>query len=153
MSSGSGPVVFAYDGSELAKAAVEEAGRQLGKGRDALVVTVWEPMDVGFVPLRGTEFDAARTVEVQQAAEETAADGASLAKAAGFQAQSTTTRARPTWKGIVEVADQQDASLIVLGSHGSTGLAGVLVGSVAAAVAAHARRPVLIAHRRAEPSG
>jgi nucleotide-binding universal stress UspA family protein len=145
---GSGPVVFAYDGSELATAAIDEAGRQLCKGRDALVVTVWQPADVGFIPVRGLEIDAARSDEVRKAAEETAADGASLAEAAGFRAQSATTRAAPTWKGIVDLADEHDASLIVLGSHGRSGLAGALVGSVAGAVAAHCGQPVLIAHRR-----
>jgi nucleotide-binding universal stress UspA family protein len=35
----------------------------------------------------------------------------------------------------------------VLGSHGRTGLTGVLIGSVAEAVAAHSRRAVLIIHR------
>jgi nucleotide-binding universal stress UspA family protein len=55
--------------------------------------------------------------------------------------------AAPTWKGIIEAADKQDASLIVLGSHGRSGLS-QLVGSVASAVAAHSRRSVLIVHRR-----
>ena len=36
-----GPVVFSYDGSELAQLAIEEAGRQLQPGRDAVVLTVW----------------------------------------------------------------------------------------------------------------
>jgi nucleotide-binding universal stress UspA family protein len=54
----------------------------------------------------------------------------------------------PSWKAIVEVADERDASVIVLGSHGRTGLADVLLGSVAGAVAAHSRRTVLISHRR-----
>ena len=143
-----GPVVFAYDGSELARAAIEEAGRQLGVGRDALVVTVWEPMDVGFVPVGGFDFDATRTVAVERAAEETAADGVALAEAAGFHAHSTTTRAQPVWKGIVDIADEHDASVIVLGSHGASGLSSILVGSVAGAVAAHAQRTVLITHRR-----
>jgi nucleotide-binding universal stress UspA family protein len=53
----------------------------------------------------------------------------------------------PTWKGIVEAADEQDSSLIVLGSHGRSGLADVLIGSVAEAVAAHSRRVVLNVHR------
>ena len=48
-----GPVIFAYDGSELAKLAIEEAARQLGTGRDALVVTVWQQFEVGFVPSDG----------------------------------------------------------------------------------------------------
>jgi hypothetical protein len=36
-------VVFAYDGSELAKLAIDEARRQLAPQRDALVLTVWQP--------------------------------------------------------------------------------------------------------------
>jgi nucleotide-binding universal stress UspA family protein len=143
-----GPVVFAYDGSELAKLAIDEAGRQLPPGRDALVLTVWQPFDVGFVPTAALRIDAAEIGDVRDAAERTAADGASLAKAAGFNARGLEVEVAPTWKGIVHVADEHDASLIVLGSHGRTGLAGALLGSVAEAVAAHSRRSVLIAHRR-----
>jgi nucleotide-binding universal stress UspA family protein len=142
-----GPVVFAYDGSDLAKLAIDEAARQLGPGRDALILTVWHPFDVGFLPARGLQFDAAQISDVEQAAEQTAAEGASLAQAAGFNARSAAEEAVPTWKGLVNVADEHDASLIVLGSHGRTGVAGVLIGSVAEAVAAHSRRSVLITHR------
>src|ERR1700752_4463939 len=141
---GSGPVLFAYDGSELAGHAITEAGRQLRAGRDALVLTVWDPFNVGFLPVGGTEFDAAGADEVRAAAEKTAAHGASLAEAAGFRAQSMAAEAAPTWKGINDAGDQPDASLIVLGSHGRSGLTGMIVGSVAAAVAAHSRRSVLI---------
>jgi nucleotide-binding universal stress UspA family protein len=143
-----GPVVFAYDGSELARLAIDEAARQLAPGRDALVLTVWHPFDVGFVPAGGIRFDAAQIPDVREAAEQTAAEGASLAQAAGFNARSATVEAAPTWKGIVKIADEHDSSLIVLGSHGRTGLASVLIGSVAEAVAAHSRRSVLIIHRR-----
>jgi len=146
--SGSGPVIFAYDGSDLAKLAIEEAGRQLAPGRDALVVCVWQPFDVGFVPASGLRFDAAQVRDVRKSAEDTAAEGASLAEAAGFKAQSLAVEGAPSWKAIVEVADERDASVIVLGSHGRTGLADVLLGSVAGAVAAHSRRTVLISHRR-----
>jgi nucleotide-binding universal stress UspA family protein len=143
-----GPVVFAYDGSDLARLAIEEAGRQLPPGRDALVVTVWQPFDVGFVTPVELRIDAKEITDVRKAAEQTAADGAALAQAAGFNARSEAAEAAPTWKGIVKVAEDHDASLIVLGSHGRTGLAGVLIGSVAEAVAAHSRRSVLIVHRR-----
>jgi hypothetical protein len=33
-----GPVVFAYDGSDLARLAIRETGRQLSQTRDALVL-------------------------------------------------------------------------------------------------------------------
>jgi nucleotide-binding universal stress UspA family protein len=144
-----GPVVFAYDGSELAKLAIDEAARQLGPGRDAVVLTVWQPFNVGFVPTVALRLNAAEIADVRRAAQETAADGASLAKAAGFNARGAEIECGPTWKGIVHVAEEHDASLIVLGSHGRTGLAGMLLGSVAEAVAAHSRRSVLIVHRSA----
>ena len=144
---GSGPVVFAYDGSELAKLAIGEAGRLLQAGGEALVVTVWQPFDVGFLPAGGLQFDAAQIADVRSAAAQTAADGAALAQAAGFHAQSAEIERSPTWKGIAELADARDARLIVLGSHGRGGLTGALVGSVAGTVAAHSRRSVLIVHR------
>jgi nucleotide-binding universal stress UspA family protein len=143
-----GPVLFAYDGSELAKLAIHDAGGQLAPGRKALVLTVWQPFDVGFVPAVALRLDAAEISEVRDAAQRTAADGASLASTAGFDARGLEIEAAPTWKGIVHAAEEHDASLIVLGSHGRTGLAGVLLGSVAEAVAAHSRRSVLIVHRR-----
>jgi nucleotide-binding universal stress UspA family protein len=145
--SGSGPVVFAYDGSDLARNAIAEAGRLLEAGGDALVVTVWQPFDVGFLPAAGIEFDAAQIADVRAAAAQTAASGAELAEAAGFRAQSAEIETSPTWKGISKFADDHDARLIVLGSHGRSGLAGALVGSVAGSVAAHSRRSVLIVHR------
>jgi nucleotide-binding universal stress UspA family protein len=144
----SGPVLFAYDGSDLAGHAITEAGRQLQAGRDALVLTIWEPFNVGFLPVGGTGFDAAGPDEVRAAAEKTAAYGASLAEAAGFRAKTLTAEAAPTWKGIIDAADSRNASLIVLGSHGRSGLTSLVVGSVASAVAAHSRRSVLIVHHR-----
>ncbi|HEU4978822.1 MAG TPA: universal stress protein [Solirubrobacteraceae bacterium] len=144
----SGPVLFAYDGSELAKLAIEEAGRLLETGADALVLTVWQPFDVGFLPAADLQLDAAQVIEVRKAAEQTAADGAALAKEAGFRARSAAVEGAPTWKAIATFADEHDARVIVLGSHGRSGLAGALVGSVAGSVAAHSRRSVLIAHRR-----
>lgn len=143
-----GPVLFAYDGSDLAKLAIEEAGRQLQAGRDAVVLTVWRPYAVGFIPPPGVEFDAAASDEVRRAAEETAAQGVALAQDAGFRARTLTLEEPLAWKGIAGVADDRDASLIVLGSHGKSGLAGVFLGSVAGAVAAHSGRTVLIVHRR-----
>ncbi|HEY3774536.1 MAG TPA: universal stress protein [Solirubrobacteraceae bacterium] len=145
---GSGPVVIAYDGSDLAKLAIDEAGDLLSPGREALVLCVWQPFDLGFVPADDAPLDAKSAVEVRAAAGRTAAAGSGLAKAAGFHARPLEVESSPVWKGIVEAGEQHHASLIVLGSHGRNGLTGVVVGSVARAVADHSKRTVLIAHRR-----
>ena len=144
-----GPVLFAYDGSDLARLAFEEAGRQLQARREAVVLTVWRPFAVGFIPPPGVEFDAAASDEVRKVAEETAAQGASMAQAAGFRAQSFAIKEAPTWKGIARAADDRGASLIVLGSHGRHSVTGMFLGSVAADVATHSGRTVLIVHGHA----
>jgi nucleotide-binding universal stress UspA family protein len=144
---GPGPVVIAYDGSELSRLAIEEAGELLGGGREGLVVCVWQPFDVGFVPVDNAALDAKQVQDVKAAAQRTADAGASLAQAAGFAARGLAVEASPTWKGIVETGKEHEAAAIVLGSHGRSGLTGKLVGSVAGAVAAHSQRTVVIVHR------
>jgi nucleotide-binding universal stress UspA family protein/MFS family permease len=138
-----GPVVFAYDGTELAQKAIQQAAHRLEPGRCALVVCVWQPADVGFTPTDKQHFDADQASEVRRAAERTAAHGASLAEEAGFRAQSIAVEAAPTWKGIVHAADEHGASLIVLGPHRRSGLLGHLQGSVAGAVMSHSDIPVM----------
>jgi nucleotide-binding universal stress UspA family protein len=149
-SAAEGPVVFAYDGSDLAKLAIEEAGRLLETDAGAVIACVWQTFNVGFVTPAGVEFNAAQAGEVKRAAQETAAEGATLAERAGFAAEAVAVESAPTWKGLCELADDRDARLIVLGSHGRSGLADVLLGSVATAVSQHSRRSVLIVHRRPE---
>lgn len=139
-----GPVLFAYDGSPRAASAIEQAAAELSIPRDAVVVCVWQPVDVGFTPVETTHFDADQAAEVRRAAEQTAAYGASLATAAGFRVRSVAVEAAPIWKGIVDTAHRQNASLIVVGPHRRSGLLGHLEGSVAGAVVAHSTTPVLV---------
>ncbi len=139
-----GPAVLAYDGTDLAGNAIQQAATQLGPGRCALVVCVWQPADVGFTPTDDEHFDADRASQVRLAAERTAAHGALLAEQAGFRAESIAVEAAPTWQGIVRAADEHGASLIVLGPHRRSGLLGHLQGSVAAAVIVHSTIPVMV---------
>ena len=142
-----GAVLFAFDGSELAAFAIEQAGRELATGREALVLCVWQPADVGFVLTAERHFDAGQASQVQRAAEEVAGRGATLAGKAGFRSQGMAVHAAPTWKGIVETAAEHKVSLIVLGSHRRRGLEKYLLGSVAAAVVAHSEASVLVVHQ------
>lgn len=150
MSTTQGPVLFAFDGSELAVEAIRQAGEQLASGRHAVVLCVWQPADVGFVPVDGHTLNASQASDVQHAAEVTAAYGATLAEQAGFKAQSLAIEAAPTWKGICSVSKERDASVIVLGAHRRSGVIGHLLGSVTAAVVTHSALPVLVIHPQGE---
>jgi nucleotide-binding universal stress UspA family protein len=143
---GHGPVLFAYDGSDQAKAAIQEAGRQLSPGRKAVVLTVWQPLGAA-LPF-GSIGDGAVDLEasIETDAHKVAGEGAKLAASAGFEATPLATDGTPIWRSLVDSADEHDASVVVMGSHGRTGIGLVLMGSVASAVVRHTERPVLIVH-------
>jgi nucleotide-binding universal stress UspA family protein len=139
------PVLFAYDGSAYARTAIQQAARELRPGRQAIVLTVSQPPGASLVggslslPEDLAEYLDDETSKVAE-------EGASLARQAGFEAVPVVARGDPVWQRVVDTADEADASVIVLGSHGRSGLSAVLMGSVAAAAARHTDRNVLIVH-------
>ncbi|OFY87444.1 MAG: universal stress protein UspA [Bacteroidetes bacterium RIFCSPLOWO2_12_FULL_35_15] len=48
------------------------------------------------------------------------------------------------FEAILKVADDWDADLIVLGTHGRTGLSHILIGSVAEKIVRHSTKPIFI---------
>jgi nucleotide-binding universal stress UspA family protein len=146
------PVVIAYDGSDYAKEAIKQAGEQLREGRRAIVLTVYEPLgSLGFV---GTAAVVPEGLEedVEGKARAVAEEGAELARRAGFDAGAAVQRGDPIWQRIVEFAEEHDAGIVVMGSHGRTGISQLLLGSVAGATASHTARPILIAHLGSQPT-
>jgi nucleotide-binding universal stress UspA family protein len=146
------PILIAYDGSEYAKAAIKQAAEQLRNGRRAIVLTVWQPYGaMGFV---GAPAVAPVGVEddVERHARGVAEEGARLARSAGFDAEPVAVQGDPIWQRIVESADEHDAGIVVMGSHGRTGISRMLLGSVATTAASHTARPVLIAHDGTQPT-
>lgn len=144
-------VLIAYDGSPFAKEAIAEAGRVLERGRRAVVLTIREPLEqVPFMSTLGASVDAGTFAALQESAEKEASgvaeEGAELARAAGFEAEAKVETAPTPWERIVDAGEQLDAGLIVIGSRGLTGLKRAVIGSVAAAVAQHSGRSVLIVH-------
>jgi nucleotide-binding universal stress UspA family protein len=139
-----GPVLFAYDGSEHAQAAIQQAARLLRAGREAIVLSVWQPLES--LPFWGGSIAVPAGVaqEAGKQAEQVAADGAEKARQAGFDAEPAVVRGSPVWERIVEAAKERGAGIIVIGSHGRSGAAYLAMGSVATAVAHHAEVPVLI---------
>ena len=66
------------------------------------------------------------------------------AKSAGIRYQSFYLPSLTPWEAIVDAAKKKKCDLIFMASHGRTGLAGLLIGSQASKVLAHAKTPVLI---------
>ena len=64
-----------------------------------------------------------------------------------YQVQTFLGEGKP-FEEILRVADEWEADLIVLGTHGRTGLSHVLMGSVAEKVIRHTTKPVLIIPER-----
>lgn len=140
-----GPVLFAYDGFEDAKAAIRHAGRQLPDGQTAIVLTVWEPFEtMPFASTPTTSGGLDQTIERE--ARRVADEGARLARAHGFDAHGVAERGASIWKRIVQSAEEHDASMVVLGAHGRTGTQLIALGSVVVATVEHTARPVLIVH-------
>ena len=157
-------LLIAYDGSERAQAAVEMAGK-LMPGAEAVVVHVFEPalmMASGSTapdPLRtipegvlaspgpgspalATEFEAR-----MKHAMDIAQEGAALAQGAGLVAEAQAIAARGTsgiWSAIIGAADDQHATLIVVGARGHSGVASLMLGSVSDGLVHHTRLPVLV---------
>ena len=145
-----GPVLFCYDGSEGSRGALRAAGDLLEPGAEAIVLTVWEPIAVrlahagafaaGAPPSEGELDD-----QEESLAREAAEDGARRAVAHGYQASAVTEASTEgVARAILAVADRVSARLIVCGQRGRGPIKTALLGSVSHALAAHARRPVLI---------
>ena len=96
---------------------------------------------------RGTVAESVHLIDAatRTQAEETAADGAALARDAGFAAEPRAVGGASTpVRSLLDIAEEIDARVIVLGSRGRSPMAAVLLGSVSAGVVHHAHRPVLV---------
>jgi len=139
------PILICYDDSAGAKRAIAAAAGLLGERR-AVVLDIAPPITAAeslatFSPVvPGGAFEELNEAD----ADSVAGRGAELARSSGFEAEARGVLAAPTWQGIVDVADELDAAVIVIGSRGLSGLREVAEGSLSHQVAEHAARPVLI---------
>ena len=149
------PLMLCYDGSDPAKHAIERAADLL-RTRNALVLNVWQTtVGLGSFAWAGATENMIDYVGLDRAAAELGgrivSEGVRVAQHAGLEAEPLAVKATgPVWTTILEVAERYDASMIVIGSRGLTGLRSILLGSVSTAVVHHADRPTLVIH---SPSG
>ena len=149
------PVLIAYDGSEVSRAAVRSAA-ELFAGRPAVLVTVWEPglaavsaglpdtMGMGTLPMDPATIEAIDSRERENAST-VAGDGAEFARSLGLAAEP---QAVPDEVDVadtlIRIAQELGAAVVVVGSHGITGLRSHLLGSVSRKLIEHCGRPVLV---------
>jgi nucleotide-binding universal stress UspA family protein len=137
------PILICYDDSKAAREAIHAAAALLSNRR-AVVLDV-APL---LTPAESVAELSALTPNFEdinrQDALSSARVGAALARSVGFDAEARADLAAPTWDGIVEVADEIGAAVIVIGSRGLTGARELFEGSTSHEVAEHARCPVLI---------
>jgi nucleotide-binding universal stress UspA family protein len=149
------PVLIAYDGSGLSKAAVREAAG-LFSGRPAVVATVWEPgLATVFPAAVGPIGDTAlapdpATIETldrvqREHALKVVAEGAALASSLGLAAEPQVVADElDVADTLIDIARERGAAVVVVGSHGISGLRSRLLGGVSRKLLAHCDRPVLV---------
>ena len=155
---GTGPVLVGVDGSRSALDAVAEAARVAAARRRALRVVhayVWPLLGVALDPVAGIAAAGAIDADeggLRQEADQFLAEAVAHARQAqpGVQVtgQVVTGPAAPV---LLEVA--RGACLVVLGDRGLGGFSGLLVGSIAIQLAAHAPCPVLVVRGGTHPGG
>jgi|SRR5215210_4851954 len=145
-------IVFGYDGSEDARRAIAAAAELTGG--PAIVAHVWEPVPGGAAPAVAAPgiagggmaelADAER--EIEAAARALVEDGARRAAEAGFDAEPVLIRGEggSAWRELVNLADQRDGTVIVVGRRGISRLRSALLGSVSDGAVKHAHVPVLV---------
>ena len=150
------PILIAYDGSEVSRAAVRHAA-ELFAGRPAVLATVWEPglaAVQGAMPGMGmgmsTQSPDPTTIEdvdriAREHASTVAADGAEFARSLGLVAEP---QAVPDEVDVadtlIDIARGRGAAVVVVGSHGISGLRKRLLGSVSRKLIEHCDRPILV---------
>jgi nucleotide-binding universal stress UspA family protein len=138
-------ILVPVDGSSTSQAAVSKA-TELAKafGSTVTVIYVIDPYPFTGV---GTDF-AYGQAEYLSAATAEANAAVHAAKdsfmAAGVTVDTSIIEAHTAWRGIVEAGESLNADLIVMGSHGRSGLEKLVLGSVAQAVLSHTKLPVLV---------
>jgi len=141
-----GPILICYDRSDDARRAIETSG-VLFPGRRAIVLHVWSPIAVIASAYGGmVSLPAYDDKKLQQAALTLSEEGARLAREAGLDAspESVECTYEGTWRAIVDVADEYDAGVIVLGARGLSTFKSFVLGSVSHGVAQHSHRPGLV---------
>lgn len=142
-------ILLAIDGSPHSQVAVDEVARRPWPSTSTIriisVIQPYTPPATEFV-LAGETLEDMRQQQAASAKEITTHAGEAL-KASGLSTETAVREGDPR-SSIVDEADEWNADLIVVGSHGRTGLTRWLLGSVAQAIVGHASCSVEVVRQR-----
>ena len=151
-------VLLCYDGSPSARRALGVALATVSRD-DVTLLHVWNPpvaylADAYSDPASGGPSLQKLEQLGEERAREIGDEGRRLAQTHGGE---VSVRVEPAgasvWRTILDVADELDCKLIVLGTRGLTAVPSALLGSVSGAVVHHSERPVMIVPKPREASG
>jgi nucleotide-binding universal stress UspA family protein len=141
-----GRIVVGTDGSETAKQAVREA-TELAKQTGAMlyIVSAFDPVPQSRLREERLEAptDIEHTVGPNEDVEAILSEAAQDVEGAGVKVQTVARQGEPA-DAILDVAEDENADLIVVGNKGMTGAKRFLLGSVPNKVSHHAPSSVLI---------
>jgi nucleotide-binding universal stress UspA family protein len=139
-------IVVGTDGSETAAQAVRQAVDMASAlGAKLELVTAYAPVTEQRLRAerRDTPADVRWATNPRQEAEASLADAAEEAEAAGVDVSTRARQGEPA-DAIIEVAEERNADLVIVGNKGMTGAKRFLLGSVPNKVSHHAPCSVLI---------
>lgn len=134
-------ILVAYDGSEFSEKALAQAIELAKSSTSKLYVMFVVYVDVTYT----TYIDLNKQLDQEGA--KILDQAVQNVKDAGLEPEGIIAHSSQPWQPIVEEAKKRNVSLIVLGTHGRTGITRLLLGSVAQLVAGNAPCPVMIVPR------
>lgn len=138
-------ILLPIDGSPTAELAVEKAiGLAQAFGSTVTAIYVIDPypfagVGADFAYGQGQYLSAAKAL-----ATEALSNASTALERARVQATTATVEDRSAWRGILQAAESSGADLIVIGSHGRSGIEKLVLGSVAQRVLQNTHLPVLL---------
>ena len=130
-------ILVGYDGSDCAKRALEVALDVAKVYGDKLVIAFGYELN----PVAGEMADYAKAL--RELAESRLGEGKQLAAGSGLEIEAVIIEEAPA-RGLVQIADERDMRVIVVGTRGESPFRGALIGSTAHKLVHLSQRPVLV---------
>jgi nucleotide-binding universal stress UspA family protein len=144
-------ILIATDGSDLAEKAVSH-GLSLAKAVGAKITAVIVETPFNVFSVRESQIQqmpaafAQHAEHVKQHAGKVLSHVMDLAKSTGVPCDTVQVEDDQPYRAIIKAAEDKGCDVIVMASHGRSGISAVLLGSVTNKVLTHTKIPVLVCH-------